>query len=228
MVGDEYVVLGEYINNATNILIQHKKCGRKYYVRPNNFLQGMRCLPCYHESITLTQEQASQRVHEALGLNYEIVGTYKSITTPVEILHLTCGNTFKVRVTDVVQKHSGCPRCVQSRGEEYISNWLDEKSIKYESQKRFENLRDKLPLSYDFYIPSLNVLIEYQGEQHFYYKTFGGISKEKAKENLALQKMHDKIKREYAIDNGYILIEPNFKLKTYSQLKDFMNKNLSI
>mgnify|MGYP006927141619 FL=1 len=40
--------------------------------------------------------------------------------------------------------------------------------------------------------------------------------------------MHDKIKREYARDNGYILIEPNFKLKTYSQLKDFMNKNLSI
>ena len=37
----------------------------------------------------------------------------------------------------------------------------------FESQKRFKDCKDKRQLPFDFYLPSYNVCIEYQGEQHY-------------------------------------------------------------
>jgi CDGSH-type Zn-finger protein len=74
---------------------------------------------------------------------------------------------------------SGCPICQRSKGEEEIENWLKENNILYETQKRFKNCKNILPLPFDFYLPSYNILIEYQGEQHFKPMGFGGNSKQK-------------------------------------------------
>ena len=46
LVNDEYLVLGEYINNKTKILIKHNKCNHTYYVAPYHFLQDRRCPYC--------------------------------------------------------------------------------------------------------------------------------------------------------------------------------------
>ena len=46
LVGEEYQVIGEYINSRTKIEILHKKCGHIYEVLPNAFLQGRRCPKC--------------------------------------------------------------------------------------------------------------------------------------------------------------------------------------
>jgi len=58
-------------------------------------------------------------------------------------------------------------------------------------------------LSYDFYIPKLNLLIEFQGEQHErYIKGF-----HKSYEDFLKQQEHDKRKKEYAIINKYNFLE---------------------
>lgn len=46
LVGDEYIVLGEYINSKTYIKICHSTCGCKWDVIPCNFLRGSRCPQC--------------------------------------------------------------------------------------------------------------------------------------------------------------------------------------
>lgn len=46
LVGDEYDVLGEYINALAHILIRHNKCGNEYPVAPAKFLYGNRCPIC--------------------------------------------------------------------------------------------------------------------------------------------------------------------------------------
>jgi hypothetical protein len=49
LVGDEYTVLGKYINVHTKILMKHncKKCNNhEWLVEPTNFLQGTRCPYC--------------------------------------------------------------------------------------------------------------------------------------------------------------------------------------
>jgi PHP family Zn ribbon phosphoesterase len=46
LVGNEYEVLGEYINNRIKIKILHSKCGYEYKVKPSDFIQGVRCGNC--------------------------------------------------------------------------------------------------------------------------------------------------------------------------------------
>lgn len=47
LVGDEYIVLGEYVENKSKIKIKHNTCNFKYEVAPNNFLSNeSRCPNC--------------------------------------------------------------------------------------------------------------------------------------------------------------------------------------
>ena len=46
IVGNEYEILGTYINARTPVLIRHNKCGMTYKVTPHNFLRGKRCPRC--------------------------------------------------------------------------------------------------------------------------------------------------------------------------------------
>jgi very-short-patch-repair endonuclease len=58
-------------------------------------------------------------------------------------------------------------------------------------------------LSYDFFLPEYNLLIEYQGEQHEkYIKGF-----HKNKKAFINQQEHDKRKREYAKNHNIKLLE---------------------
>jgi very-short-patch-repair endonuclease len=75
----------------------------------------------------------------------------------------------------------------------------------------YEQKKDKRSLNYDFYLPDLKVLIEHQGEQHYKPKNFGGISSEVAEKNFILQQRHDELKREFAKDNGFSLLEISYK-----------------
>ena len=72
----------------------------------------------------------------------------------------------------------------------------------------------------------LGIVIEYQGEQHFRPKTFGGISKEKAQSNFELQQLHDKTKRDYASSHNLILVCPDYKLNSYSKVSKFLEQSL--
>ncbi|ARQ95824.1 hypothetical protein qdsa001_68 [Staphylococcus phage qdsa001] len=103
-----------------------------------------------------------------------------------------------------------------------------ENNIRYEEQKKFEGLVNIFQLSYDFYLPDYNILIEYQGEQHFKPKTFGGISKELAKERFKKQQVNDKIKNKFAKDNDFVLWEPTYKINTYSSMKSYLDKKFSL
>lgn len=45
MVGEEYSVVGDYVDNRTKITMRHNKCGNIYDVTPANFISNKRC-PC--------------------------------------------------------------------------------------------------------------------------------------------------------------------------------------
>ena len=106
------------------------------------------------------------------------------------------------------QRHQRCPTCSSSAGERSIADYLDSHQIEYEKPKRFDNLTGVGggKLSYDFYLPTYNLLIEYQGAQHESPGHFSS-SVKKSEENFIKQIEHDKRKREYALKNGYTLLE---------------------
>jgi hypothetical protein len=76
-------------------------------------------------------------------------------------------------------------------------------NIKFISQKEFNKLTGLKNgnLSYDFYLPSHNILIEYQGEFH------DGTAYQQSKEDYEIQREHDRRKREYAKLNNINLLE---------------------
>ena len=124
--------------------------------------------------------------------------------TKLEIICPKCGNSF-FTTPDNHWKGSGCNICKVYQGEEKIKSYLIDRNIIFESQKTFDDLRDKRKLSYDFYIPSKNLLIEYNGKQH-YIKSFGMDSKQ-----FHLQLHHDWLKRKYARDNNINLLIISYK-----------------
>jgi hypothetical protein len=84
----------------------------------------------------------------------------------------------------------GCPKCKSSHGEGKITQILQRYNIEYETQKTFINCKNKLPLRFDFYIPKYNLVIEYNGQQHY---TLTGFSN--AQKRLIDIKKNDIIKK---------------------------------
>jgi very-short-patch-repair endonuclease len=104
-----------------------------------------------------------------------------------------------------------CPICRESKGEKEISRYLEQLNIPFIRQKRFDSCRDKKPLPFDFFLPALNTLIEFDGIQHNYKKSYyysdtvvihdSMKNKWAQKNNIKLVRIKsiDKVKR--AIDN---------------------------
>jgi hypothetical protein len=91
---------------------------------------------------------------------------------------------------------------VVSHGEMTIYRYLLQRDLDFELQKRFDNLIDKSYLPYDFYLPDFNLLIEYQGRQHF------KVSKSSMfKKDFDAMQRRDQLKRDYAQQNNINLLE---------------------
>ena len=76
---------------------------------------------------------------------------------------------------------------------------LEHYNIEYEYQKNFKWAKR---YRYDFYLPTLNVVIECQGEQHFMPVDFAGKGEEWAKKQFEKNIKSDKIKKDLCNDNN--------------------------
>jgi hypothetical protein len=114
----------------------------------------------------------------------------------------TKGHEWKCSVVSRT-KGNGCPICSESKGEKQIRKWLENNQIKFEPQKEFDGLLGLGGgnLSYDFYLPNQNLLIEYQGEFH------DGSGGKYTSIKIAKQREHDKRKCEYAKQKNIDLLE---------------------
>lgn len=133
-----------------------------------------------------------------------------------------CGNFTEIYTEALKTGHTRSCGCQNSIGEYSILRYLNKNNIAYEYQKRFNDccgIGNK-PLSYDFYLPIHNILIEYQGQQHYYpVDIYGG------EEHFEIQQEHDRRKREYATANGYNLIEIPYY--DYDNIDEILDKVLS-
>lgn len=93
--------------------------------------------------------------------------------------------------------------CLKSYPEEQIATILTENNIVFEREKRFPNLRYKYKLRFDFYLPDMNLVIEYNGKQHYEFIDYYG-----DEEVFKTAQLRDKIKQEYCIKNNinYLVI----------------------
>ncbi len=169
-----------------------------------NFQKGASCAICTgHKKKTLEEIKA---YFESEG--YELLS--KKYFGPHHKLKYICpqhrGRVQEITWNNFFYGKQRCPICKETKGEREIRNFLEQKSIGFVEQKSFSDLKDKRKLSFDFFVPSFDLSIEYQGEYHD-----GTIMKTNPKyqtpEDFKGQQRRDELKREYAKDNGYKLLE---------------------
>lgn len=214
-----YKILEEYKNSSTKIELQCDK-GHKYMVRPNCFKKGRRCPICAGCHLETAKLEFEEMVKNE---KYKLLGEYKSALTKVEI---QCDKGHRYFVTPYHFKRGNrCPHCnTISHGEELTRKILEECKLGFEQQKRFDGLVgvNGGKLSYDFFVEGY-LLIEIQGEQHYKsFKHFGG------EERFKQQQEHDRLKREFAINNGYKLLEiPYFSPRDLDNLENTLREELN-
>ena len=149
---------------VTNAPIIHKKCGHAFAVDLTIF-KG-RCVNC---SAHKAEKYFKSKVLEKLGSEYSFIKfTHRPELSEgyrrgVVVEHFNCGHVYETSYSKIMEG-SKCPNCVYSRGESAVKDVLDSLPIEYTREHTFEYLGRK---RFDFFIPSLNIAIEYDGEQHY-------------------------------------------------------------
>lgn len=117
------------------------------------------------------------------------------------------------------QAGHGCNKCntlQYSKAVKLIDKFLSDHNINFEKEKRFDECRHKNPLPFDYFLPELNILIEYDGEQHFKpmrWSKMGNkaIGKKIAEQKLKETQLRDKIKTKWAKASPYTLHRITYK-----------------
>lgn len=181
----------------------------KTTVAPTKALIGQGCAICKKEKIgrfhSMTHSTYLYKLRKYTS-NIDVLEEYKDSRT--KILHVcnVCGNEWMVKPNSILSGN-GCPKCAFSKGERKITEVLSSLHTSYIPQYKFADCRNKVPLSFDFYLPELNTLIEYQGQQHYEPVDFGGMGKKRSITKYEENCQRDQIKRDYALNNKISLIE---------------------
>ena len=148
--GDEYTVLGKYINKRTNILVRHNKCGEEYLVKADNLLMGKGHFKC-NGNRTKTTEEFKTEVFNLFNSEYEVVGEYKNNRTKILMKHINCGKIYKQTPKDIVVNKSGCPYCGGTRkltDDEFQARFNDISNDEYECLDEYKSMRVKIRIKH--------------------------------------------------------------------------------
>lgn len=200
--GDKYdyskVVYGK--SQSDKVCIICPKHG-EFKQRADGHLNGRGCPECAREKRKVARilplETLLEQFKKVHGDRYDYSKVkYVNDNTPIEIICPKHGLFWQNP-----GKHKqgcGCPKCNSSHLEEEIRLLLENNSLKFEEQKRFDNLKQ---MPFDFYLPDYKTAIECQGRQHFM-----PISKFGGKKGFEYSLKRDSKKKKFCIDNNIKLL----------------------
>lgn len=211
-INPDIEVLGEYITNGERILVRCKKCGRKWCPFASGLLSGHGC-EC--NKIKLTRDILEEKKNDDISILRQIDNKN------YECLCKKCNYKW-ISVNYCISRGNGCPNCFSSKGENCIKKYLESNHIKYKREYSFNSLKGIRGnvLRYDFYLPSYDLLIEFQGLQHFTsVEYFGGAKR------FIIQQIHDIRKRKYVKEHkiNFLTILYNEKNKIPQILDQYLN-----
>ena len=245
LYNNEYEFIGEYINVNTISVFKHKICGNYFKCSPSSFLNGADCPYCTVSNYKNT-DIFKYQINKIIENEYEVCGEYISAKTKILMKHNECGKYFLMSPTNFLSGQR-CNVCNQSKGEEKINqilinnNFINIAQHEYDKLNNTQNINNYyIPqkefnglvglsngnLSYDFYLPNYNLLIEYQGIQHEKPIDFKGLGEEWAIQQFERQQEHDHRKREYAKNNNINLLEIWYY--DFDNIEKILNNNINM
>ena len=187
-------------------------------------LSGNGCKKCGSRNIPYSSEEYIEAAKKIHGDRYKYDDlNYVNAQTPVEITCKKHGNFLQKPSYHL--SGQGCPKCNESKGHTFLRKILMSNGIIFNEEKKFEDCTNNfegrycVKLPFDFYIPSKNTIIEYDGVQH-YVPSFG-------KTSFEITKRNDKIKNQYCKKNGIKLIRIPYTMKK-EEIEPYILKELGI
>ena len=220
-----------FVDSNTNLDFGCKICGYEWNTNPYHLIGVHKtfCPNCQRIKNGLAnrkQQEVFEKEIKSINKHLALVSEYKTCHDYVDIMCDRCKYIFSRKPTSITGRKSlGCPFCDSkiSSGERAILELLESNHIEYIHQMTYKDLlgvKEKL-LSYDFYLPKYNLLIEFQGGQHEKpIDLFGG------EEQFKIQQEHDKRKKEYAKLHNIKLLEIWYY--DFDNITEILNKELGL
>ena len=189
----------------------------------NHYYKGYGCPKCHFDKPAhnrLTKEEFIKRSNEIHKGIYDYSNVeYENNFIKVKIICKKHGMFLQSPASHLIG--CGCKKCSSSVGEKIISKFLTDINFEFVSQKMFDDCRNPKSnhkLEFDFYIPKLNILIEYDGMQHFEPVKYWGGNK-----RLEEVKYRDEVKNKYCLENNIPLYRITYKDNIEKKLKNILN-----
>lgn len=210
-----------YISMDDKIKIYCKKCKKYFYQKPAAHIQKQGCPYCKR----LTNEELIEKFVRVHGNKYDYSKVnYITKNEKVEIICPKHGSFWQRPSSHA--EGCGCPQCRSSKGERAISMYLSKNKVKYIHQKKFKDCKDKNLLPFDFYLPEYNLCIEYQGKHHYELVARTPHESDEMSNNRFKEiKHHDKIKKNYCINNKINFLEITYKQDIETTLDKWFSSN---
>lgn len=209
LINPNIIPLQEYIQAKIKILVMCAKCGHKWMATPDILLQGIGCSECSKKRKHNIQAKSNEQfLKELAKVNPMLLplDPYYNDHTKMRVQCLKHNYIWSAMPNKILHRYTGCPKCSIYNNEQKIVNFLEEMNYNVILQKRFKDCRDKYALPFDIFVEKYNLLIEYQGEQHYKPIRRGSMTDSEALEQLQITQYHDKIKLEYCQSHNIPLI----------------------
>jgi predicted RNA-binding Zn-ribbon protein involved in translation (DUF1610 family) len=200
---------------------------------PEDHMYGRGCPECGKERVieknTYSIEKFIEKAKEVHGDKYDYSKVnYIDSYTKVCIICPEHGEFWQIPSSHLFGH--GCPKCAFekslnisiSQGELEVMNILNKHNIEYKTQVPIESTINNTGWMYvDFYIPSMNTIIEYNGRQHYIPVDLMG-----GQIHLKQQQARDEELRQYCKDNNIKLIEIRYDEDVWVELEaQLFNEN---
>lgn len=205
-----------YINNQTKLRWKCKN-GHEWEATPNCIKSKYWCPECRKLTIKEMREIATSRNGECLS--EKCIGAFINLRWKCEKKHEWEATPHNIK------NGTWCPICKESHGEKAIRKILNLNNILFIPQKTFPDCRGiRHMLPFDFFLLEYNILIEYDGIQHFEPIFFNKYSKEKAEKLFNNLKNNDRIKDDYCKSKGIKLLRIPY---TEKNIENVLKKSLA-
>jgi len=222
----------KYINARTKVVINCSIHG-DFAQKPSKHILGQGCDLCGSNSSIEKRRKTKERFVEQAKMVHGERYDYSKVnyTTTMKKVEIICKihGSFWQKACDHIGSEAGCPCCLRKNHSDLaillkdeFSDWniIPNKKIwnsfgKYKSRRFCDFWMEK---------DGIEVIVEYDGQQHYREVRFGGMSEDKAKEMLKRQKHIDRLDKVFCKENGIILHRVKYNHDKISSLNKLKRK----
>jgi very-short-patch-repair endonuclease len=211
LINKEIELVENYINMREKVSHSCKKCDLSFKSSPKSMLNSKFGCPSCSGKIFSVDKYKSLLPNNLKLIDNDYTGSNKEH----KHLCIDCNFEFKTKPNYIIHMNTNCPNCYKSKGEREIKNLLENKKIKFKTE-HVVNI-DNRKLRFDFYLTEFNVLIEYDGIQHYKPVTLFGGDK-----SFIKQIENDNLKDRWCLENNIKLV----RISYYENIENILWKKL--